>query len=36
VRAGVLELDVIPWMVPAGAIGWASARFPHSVTEARG
>jgi uncharacterized protein YciI len=36
VRAGVFDFEVIPWMVPAGAIGWAPARFPHSVAEAGG
>src|SRR5919204_3973872 len=36
VRAGVFELEVIPWMIPAGALAWAPARFPHSVRETAG
>jgi len=34
VRAGIFTLEVIPWMVPAGAIASAPARFPRSIAEA--
>jgi uncharacterized protein YciI len=36
VRAGRLSLEVIPWMVPAGAISFAPARFPRSIADAAG
>jgi uncharacterized protein YciI len=36
VRAGRLSLEVIPWMVPAGAISFAPTRFPRSIAEAAG
>jgi len=34
VQQRVLELEVLPWMVPAGAITFARASFPRSVAEA--
>ena len=36
VRAGVYTIEVIPWMVPRGAMHFQPARFPRSVTEVRG
>jgi uncharacterized protein len=35
VRAGLYTVDVIPWMVPGGAMHFKPARFPRSVAEAR-
>jgi uncharacterized protein YciI len=35
VRAGVYTITAIPWMVPAGAMQFAPARFPRSVAEAQ-
>jgi uncharacterized protein len=36
VRAGQFELEVLPWIVPAGAMTFdLGARFPHSAAEAR-
>lgn len=34
VKQGVLEIEVLPWMVPAGAMTFARAAFPRSVAEA--
>lgn len=34
VRAGRFSLHVMPWIVPAGAMSFQPARFPHSVAEA--
>ena len=34
-RAGLFELQVVTWRVPAGALTFAPAWFPHSVAEAR-
>jgi uncharacterized protein YciI len=34
VRAGRFSVTVLPWMVPAGAMTFAPARFPRSVAEA--
>jgi len=35
VRAGQFELEVLPWVVPAGAMTFdRGARFPHSAAEA--
>ena len=34
VKIGRLAVKVIPWIVPAGAIRFAPARFPRSVAEA--
>jgi uncharacterized protein YciI len=36
VRAGLYTISVMPWMVPAGAMNFAHARFPRSLEEARG
>src|SRR5438477_11496705 len=36
VRAGRYSVEVLPWMVPAGAMAFSPTRFPHSVAEARG
>jgi uncharacterized protein YciI len=36
VRAGRFTVTVLPWMVPAGAVRFAPARFPHSMAEAEG
>jgi uncharacterized protein len=30
VQAGVFELQLLPWLVPAGALTFATTRFPHS------
>ncbi len=34
VRAGRFSLHVMPWIVPAGAMSFHPAKFPHSVAEA--
>jgi uncharacterized protein YciI len=34
VRAGWFELEILPWLVPGGAISFSSTRFPHSAAEA--
>jgi len=34
VRAGVLRPEIVPWMVPAGALSFSPTRFPRSVAEA--
>jgi uncharacterized protein YciI len=36
VRAGRFQVDLYPWMVPAGAISFSATRFPRSTAEARG
>jgi len=36
VRAGRFSVQLIPWMVPAGALAYSRTRFPHSVAEATG
>jgi uncharacterized protein YciI len=36
VQAGQFELEVLPWLVPAGAISFGRASFPHSAAEADG
>src|ERR1700754_1712456 len=33
VRAGVFAIEVLPWMVPAGAARFAPTRFPHSMAD---
>jgi uncharacterized protein YciI len=35
VRAGRFSLQVLTWMVPAGAVSFGPARFPRSSAEAR-
>jgi len=34
VRAGQFELEILPWLVPAGALGFERTIFPHSAAEA--
>jgi uncharacterized protein YciI len=34
VRAGVFELEVLPWFVPANTLRYHRARFPHAAAEA--
>lgn len=34
VRAGRYRVKILPWMVPAGAMAFAPARFPRSMAEA--
>jgi uncharacterized protein YciI len=36
VRARVYELEILPWMVPAGAMSFHRTTFPHSLAEATG
>ena len=34
VRAGIYSIEVMPWMVPAGAVSFSPTRFPRSAAEA--
>ena len=34
VKAGKFRVIVLPWMVPAGALHFSPAKFPHSIAEA--
>ena len=36
VQAGKYAIIALPWMVPAGAMSFSSARFPRSASEALG
>ena len=36
VQAGVFEVKILPWLVPAGAVLYSRTTFPHSSAEARG
>lgn len=36
VQAGVFEVKVLPWLVPAGAVRYSRTTFPHSAAEAGG
>jgi uncharacterized protein YciI len=36
VKAGRFSVQVIPWMVPAGAMAFSPTFFPRSIAEARG
>jgi uncharacterized protein YciI len=36
VRAGRFSVEVIPWMVPGGAVAFSRTRFPRSSAEAAG
>ena len=36
VRAGRFSVAVIPWIVPKGAVSFATTRFPRSLAEAAG
>ncbi len=35
VQAGRYSIEIIPWMVPAGAMSFSPTRFPRSIAEAR-
>ena len=35
VQAGVYSIDVIPWIIPAGAMAFTRTRFPRSIEEAQ-
>jgi len=34
VRAGLYRVEVLPWLVPKGAMSFAATRFPRTITEA--
>jgi uncharacterized protein len=34
VRAGRFSIEILPWMVPAGAISYSATRFPRSIADA--
>jgi hypothetical protein len=36
VTAGRLRHEIVPWMVPSGALHFAVTRFPRSMAEAEG
>ncbi len=36
IRAGRFTLEVLPWLVPKGAMTFHPVRFPHSAAEAEG
>jgi hypothetical protein len=36
VRAGRFAVEVLPWIVPAGAMTFSPAHFPRSMAEAAG
>jgi uncharacterized protein len=36
VQAGVFDVKVLPWLVPAGAVQYSRTRFPQSSAEAEG
>ena len=36
VQAGRFDVVVVPWQVPAGALHFAPARFPHAIAEVMG
>lgn len=36
VRAGRFSVEVLPWIVPAGAMTFSPTRFPRSMAEAEG
>jgi uncharacterized protein len=36
VRAGRFSVEVLPWIVPAGAMTFSPTRFPRSMNEAEG
>lgn len=36
VRAGRFSLEILPWLVPRGAMSFSPVRFPHSLAEAEG
>jgi uncharacterized protein YciI len=36
VRAGRFVVEILPWMVPGGAIDFSPTRFPRSIADATG
>ncbi len=36
VRAGRFVVEILPWMVPGGAISFSPTRFPRSIADASG
>ena len=36
VRAGRFSIEILPWMVPAGAVSFSATRFPRSIADAEG
>ena len=36
VQAGEFDIEVLPWLVPGGAVSFSPTRFPHSAAEAGG
>jgi hypothetical protein len=36
VRAGRFAVEILPWMVPGGAVAFSPTRFPHSVADVTG
>jgi uncharacterized protein YciI len=34
VKAGMYTIEVLPWLVPKGAMSFASTRFPRTIAEA--
>jgi hypothetical protein len=36
VQAGLYRVEVLPWLVPKGAISFAPTRFPRTIAEAMG
>lgn len=36
VKAGRFSVEIIPWLVPGGAMSFSQTRFPHSIAEAQG
>ncbi len=36
VQAGRFDVVVMPWQVPAGAVHFTPARFPHSIADVEG
>jgi uncharacterized protein YciI len=35
VKAGLYEIEVLPWLVPKGAMSFGPARFPRTIAEAK-
>jgi uncharacterized protein YciI len=35
VEAGLYRIEVLPWLVPKGAMSFAQTRFPRTIAEAR-
>ena len=36
VRAGVFSVQVMPWMIPAGAVSFSRTFFPRSIRDVKG